>query len=132
MDMHIQIISKIEIALLPLSYHELASRLTSLAAVAGLYCLFFLVSGRDHTKSIKLNWEIQSRTAHTRANRDPKTKREKTLVMPSILLTPVDNRYAPFFFSREKNARSRKRKVISLRRRDSHALSHQGHVHIGA
>lgn len=98
MDMHIQIISKIEIALLPLSYHELASRLTSLAAVAGLYCLFLLVSGRDHTKSIKLNWEIQSRTAHTHTQIETRKEEKKTLVMPSIPLTPVDNRYAPPFF----------------------------------
>lgn len=34
-DMHIHIISKIEIALLPLSYHELASWLTGLAAMVG-------------------------------------------------------------------------------------------------
>lgn len=98
MDMHIQIISKIEIALLPLSYHELASRLTSPAAVAGLYCLLFLVSGSDHTESIKLNWEIQSRTARTHT-RMKKEKQKKTLVMPSVPLTPVDNRYAPLFFA---------------------------------
>lgn len=96
MDMHIQIISKIEIALLPLSYHELASRLTSPAAVAGLYCLFFLVSGSDQTESIKLNWEIQSRTARTYTRMK---NQKKTLVMPSIPLTPVDNRYAPLFFA---------------------------------
>lgn len=130
MDMHIQIISKIEIALLPLSYHELASRLTSLAAVAGLYCLFLLVSGRDHTKSIKLNWEIQSRTAHTHANRNQKRRKKDA----RDALHPFNagrQQICPPFFSREKNARSRKRKVISLRRRDSHALSRQGHVHIG-
>lgn len=59
---------------------------------------------------------------HAHAN---KNQKKKTLVMPSIPLTPVDNKYAPFF-SREKNARSRKRKVISPRRRNSHATSHQG------
>lgn len=66
MDMQIHIISKIEIALLPLSYHELASRLTGLAAMVGLYCLCFLVSGRDCTEFIQLNWEIQSKTARAR------------------------------------------------------------------
>lgn len=66
MDMHIHIISKIEIALLPLSYHELASRLTGLAAIVGLYCLCFLVSDRDYTESTQLDWEIQSKAVRTR------------------------------------------------------------------
>lgn len=65
----------------------------AVAAVAGLYCLFFLVSGRDYTESIQLDLEIPSGMALTHANKN----REKTLVMPSNPLTPVKNKYCPLF-----------------------------------